>query len=278
MPFLDNIDRLKKLDSDWADYCNYVHPFQEIFDNGAEMETARQFIGEEVDSVEKTLDNDGKERYIRLWKRFSVGADDFSELIYKITSLHQGNYDVVLGLNKVSQTSIWNSKLAHVTVQAARKISADLLKNQYSTQLLRSLLALQPVDVLNANAKILPDTALEFYMDYAASLSLWVDYFPKNTEVNGETVWYLFEQIQQRGKNLYAGTAHLEAAAVFDELNQKQHLSWNMLTVAAYWAGKNNSDMMGPIFEAAHHVSEKNNWHEIKETLSRHHERFSKLA
>jgi hypothetical protein len=278
MPFIGAAAQLEVLQKDWAAYLEYAQPFGECFGAGPHLELVRQFMEQEISAWHSKAEDDAANRYTKLWLQCSGGAQDFNALAQRINQYHLADYEGVLALPLPKGASIWVPKIAQVMLRAANRLPLGPLKSRFREELMWALLSLLPIDVLNANVKTLPETGLEFYMDYAALMSLWVDCFPNESEARSGALWYLYEQMEQYGKHRYNGRAHLEAAALFDAAVPQGNAPWNLLLVGAYWAGKNQPQLLEPIVAAAQHLSQTNNWLEIKEMLSLQHERFKGLS
>ncbi len=98
---------------------------------------------------------------------------------------------------------------------------------------------------------------------------LCASYNKRSKEVE-ESIEYSIAVAMNEKQNGYSGTAHVKAAALFDEQQNDPKKAWTALVSAGYWAGKNMPEAQETILKAAIYLCEKHQWDEAAETLQYH--------
>jgi len=255
-----NETNLGLMQQTWDEHLQFLTPFFEhlafpVNEVALFIQKTQNMKGDQVaDAVYKTL-----------WSSF--GTAGFERIEQQLAALKTGNMnDACVALTEAPD--VWTARSVHLNVQALTGLDSAILKNRHRGLLLDTLLRLTPVDVETLVVKTKPNNATEHYMHSSMNLQLWTDFMPRDGEALGEILFFLTEKMTAKGKHSYDGTAHLECAFLLDKVHDKPLHAWDMLSNAFYWAGKNRSEVIPEVTDAARYFAQKRSWTDIVDLLS----------
>ncbi|NTY02522.1 hypothetical protein [Deinococcus sp. JMULE3] len=74
-------------------------------------------------------------------------------------------------------------------------------------------------------------------------------------------------QRQAEAGDGYDGLAHVEAAALYDEDRNDAVRSYHALVAGTFWAAEHAGVVLRPALEAAMHLAERQDWHDVQQSL-----------
>ncbi|MEW7281330.1 hypothetical protein ABW636_22305 [Aquimarina sp. 2201CG1-2-11] len=258
----------------WADFKDLSKSFLEFTENSS-LDFIEQYIyGKEIKKILEDSEEGFSKVYMDFWNYYndSPSQNEYNKLVNNLLNDYRylpESLDVDYG--------IWNSRVNSILAQRAYgMLKADFkYKEKYYWKYIS-----QPhgFDAEGAEFAIIPSSSSDTYL----SMSSIVNKFDTNpdleTQFSEEILRHpLFDAIQdlRLKQPNYLGEKHVIAAKILETEYNDPYTAWNALVTASYWAGRNNSKAIEPMWEAAIYLSEKHNWTEIHEVLVQQYEYYN---
>ncbi|MET6997334.1 hypothetical protein [Chitinophaga defluvii] len=240
----------------WNRYKALALPLQKILGNTADLDEFKQFL-----EAHKPDDSPGNEDalFLKLWYLYDTTAAH-KAMRTAITEMEE-NDEYLPSLSPDKSYGIWQTRLYHLF---ARHLDiSHVEKALKDAKLTANIITAfdEPLCYDNEYGGIsqFPNRAIEpdsLSVDLAALILTEED----NKWVQADPLFPVMQELTQKRKSKYIGTAHMEAAALLDDQLDRPLRSWNALVSAAYWSGKNLQETALPAWEAAIYLCKKNKW------------------
>ena len=276
LSYMNSVDMLNDIVREyWSDFKILSKPFLDYTKSSHSFDFLEEYIfSEKIEKILQDKENGYSEVYMDFWNHYN---DSPSQRAYNELVSNLENDFKYLPNDLNIDYGIWTSRVNSVLAQRAYgMLRMDFEKKE--KYLWNYISQAHGFDAEGASFSVVPSSSSDTYL----SMSSILNKFDTNTDLNikfSDKVKKnpLFEAIQDlRVKQPgYLGEMHVEAAAILDTEYNDPYGAWDALVTASYWAGRNHSKAIEPMWEAAIYLSEKHNWKEIHEVLVQQYEYYN---
>lgn len=275
LKFMDSASSLEDIIiNEWDDFEELTFAFREYTNSPNSLDQLHTYI-QKPELGERLDDSDNYPQvYLDIWELYN--STDEQRLYASIMKQMVEKETYLPPLEKY-EFGIWNSRMASALGQKAYgQLQAKF--EDVEPYLWNSLIQPHGYDSVDLSFGIVPNPS----SDSCLSLDGILDKFDPNPllerNFSEEVLEHpLYDAIQDlRVKKAgYMGEKHVEAAKVLHLEHNDPVGAWNALVSASYWAGRNRSKAIEPMWEAAIALSSAEGWLEINEVLIQQYEFYN---